>query len=153
MDRPGGGQERRACGHGRLPVRGARLRRRPLQDLPAPLACLAGREADGQDGFQRKEFLSKNLYFRANQIISDLDEIVSASKKEDSNDSVSSENKTLIFGILNDKYLEVKKELFAIVEETEAKNNIDSFIKFDTQFQKTIKSVEKSGALIVESEF
>ena len=116
------------------------------------MKLMKGGEADGQDGFQRKEFLSKNLYFRANQIISDLDEIVSASKKEDSNDSVSSENKTLIFGILNDKYLEVKKELFAIVEETEAKNNIDSFIKFDTQFQKTLKSVQKSGTLVIESE-
>ena len=116
------------------------------------MKLMQGGEADGLDGFQRKEFLSKNLYFRANQIISDLDEIVSASKKEDSNDSVSSENKSLIIGILNDKYLEIKKELIAIVEETEAKNNIDSFNTFDNQFLKTIQSVEKSGLLVTESE-
>ena len=116
------------------------------------MKLMQGGEADGTDGFQRKEFLSKNLFYRSSQIIKDLDEIVSATKKEDSSDTSGSGNSTNEFEFLNEEYLDIKKELLSIVEETEAKNNIDSFNIFDKQFIDTIKSVEKSGLLVVESE-
>ena len=99
---------------------------------------------------KRKEILSKHLFFRSSQIIADLDEIVSATKKDDSSGSGNSSEE---FEYIYEEYLEIKKELFSIVEETEAKNNIDSFNTFDNQFLKTIQSVEKSGLLVTESEF
>ena len=116
------------------------------------MKLMQGGEADGTDGFQRKEFLTKNLFYRSSQIISDLDEIVSESKKEESSNSSYSKNKSEQFDFLNDEYLEIKKELLSIVEETETKNNIESFLNFDKQFQETLKSVEKSGELVIESE-
>ena len=46
------------------------------------MKLMQGGEADGVDGFQRKEFLSVNLFYQLNQLIAELDGIISASSQE-----------------------------------------------------------------------
>ncbi len=41
------------------------------------MAQMMGGEADGTDGFQKKEFLKDNLFYQLNQLIVELDEIMS----------------------------------------------------------------------------
>ena len=110
---------------------------------------MMGGEADGVDGFQKKEHLSKNLYYQMNQLIVDLDEIVSATKdKDDKSGSASISDLELMI----DDYKLLKDDMSKIVNETESKNNIDSFLNLDNNFMKSFESVKKTGFLITESE-
>ena len=110
---------------------------------------MMGGEADGVDGFQKKEHLSKNLYYQMNQLIVDLDEIVSATKdKDDKSGSASISDLELMI----DDYKLLKDDMSKIVNETETKNNIDSFLNLDNNFMKSFESVKKTGFLITESE-
>ena len=110
---------------------------------------MMGGEADGVDGFQKKEYLSKNLFYQMNQLIVELDEIVSATKdKDDKSGSASISDLELMI----DDYKLLKDDMSKIVNETESKNNIDSFLNLDNNFMKSFESVKKSGFLITESE-
>jgi len=110
---------------------------------------MMGGEADGVDGFQKKEHLSKNLYYQMNQLIVELDEIVSATKdKDDKSGSASISDLELMI----DDYKLLKDDMSKIVNETETKNNIDSFLNLDNNFMKSFESVKKTGFLITESE-
>jgi len=110
---------------------------------------MMGGEADGVDGFQKKEYLSKNLFYQMNQLIVDLDEIVSATKdKDDKSGSASISDLELMI----DDYKLLKDDMSKIVNETETKNNIDSFLNLDKNFMKSFESVKKTGFLITESE-
>ena len=110
---------------------------------------MMGGEADGVDGFQKKEYLSKNLYYQMNQLIVELDEIVSATKdKDDKSGSASISD----LGLMIDDYKLLKDDMSKIVNETESKNNIDSFLNLDNNFMKSFESVKKTGFLITESE-
>ena len=110
---------------------------------------MMGGEADGVDGFQKKEYLSKNLYYQMNQLIVELDEIVSATKdKDDKSGSASISDLELMI----DDYKLLKDDMSKIVNETESKNNIDSFLNLDNNFMKSFESVKKTGFLITESE-
>ena len=110
---------------------------------------MMGGEADGVDGFQKKEYLSKNLFYQMNQLIVELDEIVSATKdKGDKNGSASISDLELMI----DDYKLLKDDMSKIVNETESKNNIDSFLNLDNNFMKSFESVKKTGFLITESE-
>ena len=110
---------------------------------------MMGGEADGVDGFQKKEHLSKNLYYQMNQLIVELDEIVSATKdKDDKSGSASISDLELMI----DDYKLLKDDMSKIVNETESKNNIDSFLNLDNNFMKSFESVKKTGFLITESE-
>ena len=110
---------------------------------------MMGGEADGVDGFQKKEYLSKNLYYQMNQLIVELDEIVSATKdKGDKSGSASiSDLERMI-----DDYKLLRDDMSEIVNETETKNNIDSFLNLDNNFMKSFESVKKTGFFITESE-
>ena len=108
-----------------------------------------GGEADGVDGFQKKEYLSKNLFYQMNQLIVELDEIVSATKdKDDKSGSASISDLEMMI----DDYKLLKDDMSKIVNETESKNNIDSFLNLDNNFMKSFESVKKTGFLITESE-
>ena len=110
---------------------------------------MMGGEADGVDGFQKKEHLSKNLYYQMNQLIVELDEIVSATKdKDDKSGSASISDIELMI----DDYKLLKDDMSKIVNETETKNNIDSFLNLENNFMKSFESVKKTGFLITESE-
>ena len=110
---------------------------------------MMGGEADGVDGFQKKEYLSKNLFYQMNQLIVELDEIVSATKdKDDKSGSASISDLELMI----DDYKLLKDDMSKIVNETESKNNIDSFLNLDNNFMKSFESVKKTGFLITESE-
>ena len=110
---------------------------------------MMGGEADGVDGFQKKEHLSKNLYYQMNQLIVDLDEIVSATKdKDDKSGSASISDLELMI----DDYKLLRDDMSKIVNETETKNNIDSFLNLDNNFMKSFESVQKTGFIITESE-
>ena len=110
---------------------------------------MMGGEADGVDGFQKKEYLSKNLYYQMNQLIVELDEIVSATKdKGDKSGSASISDLELMI----DDYKLLRDDMSKIVNETETKNNIDSFLNLDNNFMKSFESVKKTGFLITESE-
>ena len=110
---------------------------------------MMGGEADGVDGFQKKEYLSKNLFYQMNQLIVELDEIVSATKdKDDKSGSASISDLELMI----DDYKLLRDDMSKIVNETETKNNIDSFLNLDNNFMKSFESVKKTGFLITESE-
>ena len=110
---------------------------------------MMGGEADGVDGFQKKEYLSKNLFYQMNQLIVELDEIVSATKdKDDKSGSASISDLEMMI----DDYKLLKDDMSKIVNETESKNNIDSFLNLDNNFMKSFESVKKTGFLITESE-
>ena len=110
---------------------------------------MMGGEADGVDGFQKKEYLSKNLYYQMNQLIVELDEIVSATKdKGDKSGSASISDLELMI----DDYKLLRDDMSKIVNETETKNNIDSFLNLENNFMKSFESVKKTGFLITESE-
>ncbi len=113
------------------------------------MKLMLGGEADGTDGFQRKEFLSVNLFYQLNQLIAELDGIISASSKENQGDrgSVGFTD----FEIIIDDYEYIFQKLSAIVNETETKSNIDSFVKMNQLFRETYESVKKSGSLVIES--
>ena len=110
---------------------------------------MMGGEADGVDGFQKKEYLSKNLYYQMNQLIVELDEIVSATKdKGDKSGSASiSDLERMI-----DDYKLLRDDMSKIVNETETKSNIDSFLNLENNFMKSFESVKKTRFLITESE-
>ena len=110
---------------------------------------MMGGESDGVDGFQKKEYLSKNLFYQMNQLIVELDEIVSATKdKDDKSGSASISDLEMMI----DDYKLLKDDMSKIVNETESKNNIDSFLNLDNNFMKSFESVKKTGFLITESE-
>jgi len=110
---------------------------------------MLGGEADGVDGFQKKEYLNKNLFYQLDQLIVELDEIMSGSQAK--RDKVGSANSSDLDWMLDDfKFL--RDDLAKIVNETESKNNIDAFSNVDKQFVKTFESVKKSGLLVSESE-
>ena len=110
---------------------------------------MMGGEADGVDGFQKKEYLSKNLYYQMNQLIVELDEIVSATK--DKGDKSASASISDLERMIDD-YKLLRDDMSKIVNETETKNNIDSFLNLDNNFMKSFESVKKTGFLITESE-
>ncbi|MBL7034706.1 MAG: HAMP domain-containing protein, partial [SAR324 cluster bacterium] len=110
---------------------------------------MLGGEADGVDGFQKKEYLNKNLFYQLDQLIVELDEIMSASQAK--RDKVGSTNISDLEWMFDDFKL-IRDDLDKIVKETESKNNIDAFIKVDKQFVKTYESVKKSGLLVSESQ-
>ncbi|MBC8257464.1 MAG: HAMP domain-containing protein [SAR324 cluster bacterium] len=110
---------------------------------------MLGGEADGVDGFQKKEYLNKNLFYQLDQLIVELDEIMSASQAK--RDKVGSANISDLEWMFDDFKL-IRDDLDKIVKETESKNNIDAFIKVDKQFVKTYESVKKSGLLVSESQ-
>ena len=109
---------------------------------------MLGGEADGVDGFQKKEYLTQNLFFQLNLLIVELDEIMSASQAK--RDEVGSANLSDLEWMLDD-YKIIKDELNKIVSDTETQSNIDAFKNVDEQFMKTFDSVKKSGLLVSES--
>jgi methyl-accepting chemotaxis protein len=110
---------------------------------------MMGGEADGVDGFQKKEFLNKNLFYQLSQLIVELDEITSASQAK--RDKVGSANISDLEWMLDD-YKLIHDDLAKIVNETQSKNNIDAFSIVDKEFVKTFESVKKSGLLVSESQ-
>jgi len=110
---------------------------------------MLGGEADGVDGFQKKEYLNKNLFYQLNQLIVELDEIMSGSQAK--RDKVGSANISDLDWMLDD-FKFIRDDLAKIVNETESKNNIDAFSNVEKQFVKTFESVKKSGLLVSESE-
>jgi len=54
--------------------------------------------------------------------------------------------------LMIDDYKLLKDDMSKIVNETESKNNIDSFLNLDNNFMKSFESVKKTGFLITESE-
>jgi methyl-accepting chemotaxis protein len=110
---------------------------------------MLGGEADGVDGFQKKEYLNQNLFYQLDQLIVELDEIMSASQAK--RDKVGSANISDLEWMFDDFKL-IRDDLNKIVNETESKNNIDAFINVDKQFVKTFESVKKSGLLVSESQ-
>ncbi len=110
---------------------------------------MMGGEADGVDGFQKKEFLNKNLYHQMNQLIVELDEIVSAT--QDKGDKSASASISDLERMIDD-YKLLRDDMSEIVNETETQNNIDSFLNLDNNFMKSFESVKKTGFLITESE-
>ena len=109
---------------------------------------MMGGESDGVDGFQKKENLSKNLFYQMNQLIVELDEIVSATNKGDKSGSTSISDLEWMI----DDYKLLRDDMSKIVNETETKQNIDSFLNLDSNFMKSFESVKKTGFLITESE-
>jgi len=101
------------------------------------------------DGFQKKEFLNKNLFYQLSQLIVELDEITSASQAK--RDKVGSANISDLEWMLDD-YKLIHDDLAKIVNETQSKNNIDAFSIVDKQFVKTFESVKNSGLLVSESQ-
>ena len=102
---------------------------------------MMGGEADREEGYEKKEYLSKNLYYQMNQLIVELDEIVSATKdKGDKNGSASISDLELMI----DDYKLLRDDMSKIVNETETKNNIDSFLNLDNNFMKSFESVKKT---------
>ena len=84
-----------------------------------------------------------------NQLIVELDEIVSATKdKDDKSGSASISDLELMI----DDYKLLKDDMSKIVNETESKNNIDSFLNLENNFMKSFESVKKTGFIITESE-
>jgi len=114
------------------------------------MAQMMGGEADGVDGFQKKEFLNKNLFYQLSQLIVELDEITSASQAK--RDKVGSANISDLEWMLDDFKL-IRDDLAKIVNETQSKNNIEAFSIVDKQFNKTFESVKKSGLLVSESQY
>jgi methyl-accepting chemotaxis protein len=110
---------------------------------------MLGGEDDGVDGFQKKEYLNQNLFYQLDQLIVELDEIMSASQAK--RDKVGSANISDLEWMFDDFKL-IRDDLNKIVNETESKNNIDAFINVDKQFVKTFESVKKSGLLVSESQ-
>jgi len=110
---------------------------------------MMGGEADGVDGFQKKEFLNKNLYHQMNQLIVELDEIVSAT--QDKGDKSASASISDLEWMIDD-YKLLRDDMSEIVNETETQNNIDSFLNLDNNFMKSFESVKKTGLFITESE-
>ena len=110
---------------------------------------MLGGEADGVDGFQKKEYLNKNLFYQLDQLIVELDEIMSASQAK--RDKVGSANISDLEWMFDDFKL-IRDDLGKIVNETESKNNIDTFTNVEKQFVKTFESVKKSGLLVSESQ-
>jgi len=126
------------------------------------MAQMMGGEADGTDGFQKKEFLKDNLFYQLNQLIVELDEIMSGKGSTEeagegytptsqARDNSGSANISDLEWMMDDFKL-IRDDLEKIVNETQAKNNIDAFLNVDKQFLKTFDSVKKSGLLISESE-
>ena len=113
------------------------------------MAQMMGGEADGVDGFQKKEFLNKNLFYQLSQLIVELDEITSASQAK--RDKVGSANISDLEWMLDDFKL-IRDDLAKIVNETQSKDNIDAFSIVNKQFNKTFESVKKSGLLVSESQ-
>ena len=103
----------------------------------------------GTEGYEKPEFLSVNLFNQLNQLIAELDGIISASSQENQGDG-GSVGFTDFEKIFND-YEFIFQELSVIVNETETKNNIDSFAKLNQLFRGTYESVKKSGLLVIES--
>jgi len=110
---------------------------------------MVGGEADGVDGFQKKEFLNRNLYHQMNQLIVELDEIVNA--EQDNGDSSASASISDLKRMIDD-YKLLKDDMSKIVNDTETQENIDSFLNLDKNFMKSFESVKKTGLLITESE-
>ena len=109
---------------------------------------MMGGEADGVDGFQKKEYLSKNLFYQMNQLIVELDEIVSATKdKDDKSGSASISDLELMI----DDYKLLKDDMSKIVNETESKNNIDSFLNLDNNFMKLLSRFKNESMLFLDS--
>ena len=113
------------------------------------MAQMMGGEADGVDGFQKKEFLNKNLFYQLSQLIVELDEITSASQAK--RDKVGSANISDLEWMFDDFKL-IRDDLAKIVNETQSKDNIDAFSIVNKQFNKTFESVKKSGLLVSESQ-
>ncbi len=103
----------------------------------------------GTEGYEKQEFLSVNLFKQLNQLVAELDGIISASSQENQGDR-GSVGFTDFEKIFND-YGFIFQELSVIVNETETKNNIDSFAKLNQLFRGTYESVKKSGLLVIES--
>ncbi|SVB68762.1 uncharacterized protein METZ01_LOCUS221616, partial [marine metagenome] len=103
----------------------------------------------GTEGYEKPEFLSVNLFNQLNKLIAELDGIISASSQENQGDR-NSLGFTDFEKIFND-YGFIFQELSVIVNETETKNNIDSFAKLNQLFRETYESVKKSGLLVIES--
>ena len=77
------------------------------------LQKMLGGEDDGIEGYQKKEFLSKNLFYLLNQLIVELDEIVSASQKIDlKNEGNSITSKPVSFERIKNDYLKIKEDFF-----------------------------------------
>ncbi|HIA57546.1 MAG TPA: HAMP domain-containing protein, partial [Candidatus Lambdaproteobacteria bacterium] len=110
---------------------------------------MMGGEADREDGYEKKEFLSKNLYYQLNQLIIGLDEIVTAAQDKGEN---SGSAKISDLEWMLDDYKLIKDEMTLIVNETETQSNIDSFLNVDQHFAKTFESVKKSSLVVIESE-
>ena len=78
---------------------------------------MMGGEADREDGYEKKEFLSKNLYYQLNQLIIGLDEIVTAAQDKGENSGSAKisdlewmlDRKKLILYVLNDRGPECTK--------------------------------------------
>ena len=82
-------------------------------------------------------------------MIEGLDEIISQSKKKNSN--LTNEKNNSLSEFVKEYEL-IHQELLTIVTETAAQNNIDSFNKFDSSFRETLDQVKLSDQLIIESE-
>ena len=103
----------------------------------------------GTEGYEKPEFLSVNLFNQLNQLIAELDGIISASSQENQGEEGSA-GFADFEKIFND-YEFIFKELSLIVNETETKNNIDLFSNLNQMFRETYESVKRSGLLVIES--
>ncbi len=123
------------------------------------MAQMMGGEADGTDGFQKKEFLNANLFYQLDQLIVELDEIMSGKGSSEeaeegyipTSQPKDSANISDLEWMMDD-FKSIRDDLGKIVNETQSKNNIDAFSNVDKQFVMTFESVKKSGSLISESE-
>ena len=101
------------------------------------------------DDYGNAKFLKDNLFLKLQSMIEGLDEIISQSKKKNSN--LTNEKNNSLSEFVKEYEL-IHQELLAIVTETAAQNNIDSFNKFDSSFRETLDQVKLSDQLIIESE-
>ena len=101
------------------------------------------------DDYGNAKFLKDNLFLKLQSMIEGLDEIISQSKKKKSN--LTNKKNNSLYEFVNEYDL-IHHELLAIVTETAAQNNIDSFNKFDSSFRETLDQVKLSDQLIIESE-
>ena len=101
------------------------------------------------DDYGNAKFLKDNLFLKLQSMIEGLDEIISQSKKKNSN--LTNEKNNSLSEFVKEYEL-IHHELLAIVTETAAQNNIDSFNKFDSSFRETLDQVKLSDQLIIESE-
>ena len=101
----------------------------------------------GTEGYEKPEFLSVNLFNQLNQLIAELDGIISTSSQENQGEegSVGFADFEKIFK----DYELIFQELSEFVNETETKNNIDTFSNLDQMFRETYESVKKSGLLVI----